>query len=347
MSQTRMKNQSKSNPNILVSIVPLSILFVLVQAASLVGFFHVSFRAVEEYAIRKNLQSCIDAMQKELNRIGGVVYEWSAWDAAASFIKGSNPNFIKDSMVESSMQEQNLNAFCILDSHGKPVWTRCVKVNDNKPVTVNLSLFSPEVLVKNTALWEHKDPNSRIAGYYSTEGGVLMLFSRPVTSSNNTGPVCGAVIMGRFVNDAFIESITQKKCQDFKWWNLRTEYTRNAMQHYLSRITAEIPVYIEADSETAAAYTILPDIDGKDAILIKFVTTNDVASFKQGWMAKCLGIYVIEGLIFIIYLAAFANKHCTKCRAQITQDDHFIAEPQCVSFEQMAETQRSTEELPI
>lgn len=342
-----MKNQTKYLKNILASVLPLSILFVLVQAASLVLFFHFSFHAVEEYTIEKNLQSCVHAMQTELDRIGGVVFEWSAWDACASFIKGKNPTFIQDNMVESSMQEQNLNAFCIVDPNGKPAWTRCIKITDDKEQAVNLALFSSQILEENPVLWKHKDPNSCVAGYYSGKDGVLMLYSRPITSNSNTGPVCGAVIMGRFLNDKFIASIAQQDCLDYQWWNLRTEYTRNALRHYLSQITNENPIYAQTTPNTATAYTILPDIYGKDAILIKFVTANDVASFKKGWLAKCTGIYAIEGLIFIACLAAFANKHCTKCRKQITQNAQSAPTIECISFKQVTKPQPSTEELLI
>jgi sensor domain CHASE-containing protein len=344
---TNMKKQNNSGSNILASIIPLSILFVLIQAASLIGFFHFSFGAVESFAIKKNLMSCIGSMQTELDRIGSVVYEWAAWDACASFMKGKNPTFLKENMVESSMQEQNLNAFCIVDPNGKPVWTRCVKYHDDKEELINLTLFSQEVLDKNPALWKHKDPNSCTAGYYSSESGVLMLFSRPITSSNNTGPVCGSVIMGRFISDKFIASIARQDCLDYEWWNLRSDYTRNALKQYLSQISKENPVYLETTPDIATAYTILPDIEGNNAILIKFVTANDVASFKKGWLAKCSAIYALEGLIFIVYLTAFANKHCSSCRNQITQDAQFDARTEYISVEKIAETQPSKDELLI
>jgi sensor domain CHASE-containing protein len=347
MNMIPMENKTKSGGNILASVIPLSVLFVLIQAASLIGFFYVSFRAVEKYAIEKNLQSCVNVMQTELDRISGVVYEWSAWDATVQFVKGENSNYIKNNTAENTFEEQKLNVFCILDAQGKPVWTHCVKFHDDKQEIVKLTLFTPEVLEQNPALWKHKDPNSCVTGYFSTEGGALMLCSRPVVSSNQPGIIHGAVIMGRFVSDNFIASITQQECQAFDWWNLRTEYTKNAMQQYLARITDENPVYVETTPDTATAYTVLPDIDGNDAILIKFVMANDVASFKQGWLARCLGIYAIEGLIFIVYLAAFANKHCTKCRAQIIQDEQFTAQTQYVSIQQIPETQRSEEELLI
>ena len=342
-----MENTPKQNRNILASIIPLSILFVLVQAASLIGFFHVSFKAVEEYAIQKNLQSCIYVVQMELVRISGLVYEWSAWDDTVLFINGRNPNYIQDNAAEDSMREQNLNVFCIVDPNGKPVWTRCVKIQDEHQEGINLSLFTADALKNNPALWEHNNPDSCITGYYSTNEGVLMLCSRPVFHSSQKDLIQGAVIMGRFVTDKFLESITRQDCRDFEWWNLSSEYTREAMQQYLSRITDENPVYVETTQAASVAYTILPDINGKATILIKFVMPNDIATFKKGWLFRCAAIYGIEGLVFIAYLAAFANKHCIRCQSQTQRDILETAVAESISITQPDETLQYEDELPI
>lgn len=347
MNIDNMNHQIKPKTNILASIIPLTILFVLIQAASLIGFFHFSFHAVEKYMIEKKLQSSIGIMQMELDRIGGVVLEWSAWDDTARFVKGQNPDFIRDNVPEDTLRKQNLNLLCFLDSQGKPLWTHCVKIKDDKSETVNLTLFSPEFLEKNNALWNHKSPDNCVAGYYSSKSGVLMLSSRPVTGSDGTGPVCGTVIMGRFIDDKFMASAAQQDCQDLQWWNLRTDYTKDALRQYLSRITPQNPIYIESNPNTITAYTVLPDISGKDAILMKFTTANDVAFFKQGWLVKCSAVYALEGLIFIAYLAAFANTHCINCRDQMRQKALSAAEPEFVSRKQTTKTPHPTEELLI
>jgi sensor domain CHASE-containing protein len=310
----------KQYDKILPSIIPLSILCVVVQTASLVGLFQFFSGNIEKCAVRKYLQFSTDALQTELNRIGGVAFEWSAWDDTGLFIEGKNPSYLQANMTENTLREQNLNVICILDSQGKLICNRCVKASDKEMRNIDLSLFSPENLRKNPALWNHRDPNSCVTGCYSTEGGVLMLSSRPVTNSKNTGPVRGAVIMGRFITEDFIASITKQPCLDFYWWSLRTDYTKNALGKYLSKITDENRVYIESSFKTTTAYTVLPDIDGKDAVLIKFVMANEFSPYKEGLLAKCIGIYAIEGFIFLVYLASFANKYCGNCRQQTIHD---------------------------
>lgn len=342
-----MQIKSKSNEHILTSILPLAILFVLIQAASLIGFFHFSFQGIEKYVIQKKMDSCVGAMQMELDRISGLVYEWSAWDATAAFLAGQDPNYPEDNSVEDTMKEQNIHVFGIFDAHGNPVWTRCVKEQGGRQEVFNLNLFSPETFKKNPFLWEHDNPNSCITGYYPTEAGILMLCSRPVIQPGNKGLIRGTVIMARFVNDKLIASIARQKCQDFQWWNLDSAFTRDAVTDYLSMITHENPIHVEINPKQAAVYTTLKDIHGTDAMLMKLVLKNDIASFKEGWLFRCIAIYGIEGLVFVLYLAAFANKHCLRCMAQLKEENSIQDTIRLNSTQENNLPERSFEDLPI
>jgi hypothetical protein len=105
---------------------------------------------------------------------------------------------------------------------------------------------------------------------------------------------------------------------------LRTEYTRNAVKQYLSRITDENPVYIETLPDTATAYTVLPDINGNDAVLIKFVIpTMSPPSNKAGWqMLRDLrhrrpDVYSLPGKLRTQTCANAANRlHWSACDAR-------------------------------
>ncbi len=337
----------KQNDKILSSVIPLSILLVLVLTATQIGLFQYSFGAIEKYAIGRNMKSLVSALQTELDRISNVVFEWSAWDDTALFVQGQNPDFIQKVMAESTMHKQNLNIICIVDSKGNPLWSESIKFQDSTPKQIESSFFSSENLKKNTALWNHKDPDSCVIGYCLAEGGVLMLSSRPITNNANTGPVLGAVIMGRFLTDEFIASIAQQACVDFEWWNLRSEYTRKALQKQLSQITQVNPVYIETNPVNATAFTVLADIEGKDAVLIKFVMANEIGYCRDGLMAKCVGLFAIEGLVFIIYLASFVNKCCTTCRKQAEIDLRAALDQQELSYRQEAQAKsRKEAKLP-
>jgi hypothetical protein len=194
-----MKNQTHPDSSILASIIPLAILFVLIQATSLIGFFHYSFQAVEEYAIKKNLLSCIDSMQTESDRIGSVVFEWSAWDACAAFIK-TTIRLLKENMAKARCRTKP-QRFLYCGRRRKTGLDPLCQIPGRQGRAVNLTLFS-EVLEK-FPLWKFKDPNGFTAAIIPPKR-CLMLYSRPITSSSNAGPVCGAVIMGRFISDTFV-----------------------------------------------------------------------------------------------------------------------------------------------
>jgi sensor domain CHASE-containing protein len=292
-----------------VFVVPLCVVFLLIQTASIYGLFQLSFQTIEKYVVKKNIQFCTNALSAELKRIDSITYEWAAWDDTAMFIQGKAPDFIRQNLFIGALLKKNLDVLCILDLNGKPIWSRA-KARDRESRDIELSMFTPQVLQKETILWNHKDPNSYISGYYPTEGGVLMFSSRPVTSNNNTGPIYGTIIMGRFVSDKVIASIARQDSLDFKWWNLHSEYTKQAVKEYVSRITGEDPVFIELGSDTLTAYTILPGLRKENAILLKFVLANELVPYKNRFMAISTVIYFVEGFLFLIGLIITANKQC-------------------------------------
>jgi sensor domain CHASE-containing protein len=319
-------------------------IFVLIQAASLIVLFQFGFQAIEKYMVQKNFQFCMIALQNELKSLDGLTFEWSSWDDTGLFIEGKKQNYIEENLKSDTLVGKNIDVLCFLDLHGKPVWSRFVKTHGKESRSIDLSMFSEEALQKNPTLWNHKDPNSCVSGYCSTEGGVMIICSRPVTNNKNENPIHGTVIFGRFVTDQLIDSIAKQTCLNFKWWNLRTEYTRSAVENYLSKITPQEPILLESEGGAIAAYAVLRDIDKKDAILIKFLLANEIASYKNSLILKCLGIYFIECLIFLVSLAAFANRQCMDCRSQSKQADESLPTAEYSSFEQMSETQSSAED---
>jgi sensor domain CHASE-containing protein len=329
------------------TIIAIAIVCILTQAVSQVGLLHYSFQTIEKYLVQKDLLLCVNSLQAELKHLDDLVFGWSAWDDTALFIGGKKENYIRENLTDDALQKQNLNVFCILDTQGKPVWSRYIEILGNKQRAIDLSMFSEEALRKNPVLWNHKDPNSCISGYYSTEGGVLMLSSRPVTSNSNTGPVHGTVIMGRFITDPFIASITRQACLKFSWWNLRSDYTKQIMGGYISRVTEQNPVFIEFENNAIAGYVVLPGIQKKKAILLKILLADELAPYKSRLMAISIAIYFIEGVLFLACLTIIFNKQCKAYDVQTEQAVGTSDITACSAFEQADNPQDDAAQIPV
>jgi sensor domain CHASE-containing protein len=315
--------------------------------ASLAGILLVPFHDLEKSQAQKNFQYSLNSLQNELKFLDRLLFDWSAWDATADFISGKDPDYIQENLSGNTQQEQNLNVFCLIDTKGKPIWERSVNFYGKELRIVELSMFSEESLKINPILWDHKDPNSCVAGYCSTEGGVLMVVARPVTDNDNTGPVHGTLIMGRFITDQYIASITKQTCLGFDWWNLKKEYTRSAVNSYLSQITPQKPIFLEFDEDTVAAYAILPGVDGADAVLIKSTLPNDVTSYKNEFLMKSAFVFLIESLLFLIALTAGVARRCIRCRPRSARTANSLPTPDISVLEHILDTQNVGKDMSL
>ena len=51
-------------------------------------------------------------------------------------------------------------------------------------------------------------------------------------------------------------------------------------------------------------------------MLVKFLMTDELASYRDGLMTKSIGIYFIEGFIFLVCLTIMVNCLCEKIFTQ-------------------------------
>jgi sensor domain CHASE-containing protein len=333
----------KQGSKIVSCVVLLAVTFVMVQTASLIGLFRISFKTIEKIVARKNLRSCINSLQEELNHLNDLAFEWSAWDDTGLFIEEKKPQYIGENMSENTLREKNLDIICILDNRGQIAWSRFVKSSGNESLKINLEMFSQKNLQNNKVLWNHKDVNSSVTGYCATESGILLLGSRPVTNNTNSPPIHGTIIIGRFITDRMIASIAKQTCLDFQWWNLHSDYTRQAMHKCLSQITPDSPVYIEFELNTAAAYTVLQDINKNDAVLVKFLMTDDLASCRDELLIKSISVFFAEGFLFLVCLAFATNRVCRKYSFKSACPPDWLPDTTDLSLEPAPESETADE----
>jgi adenylate cyclase len=333
------------NNKIISFVIVLSVIFVVTLMASLAGAFLDPFHALENKVALKSFQYTTTSLQNEKKFLDRLLVDWSAWDASADFVQGKDPNYIKENLPENTQQEQNLNVFCFLDTKGKLVWSRCVQFHDKELRSIGLSMFSEESLRNNPTLWNHKDAESSVFGYCSTEGGILMLASRPITNSENTGPIYGTLIMGRFVTDSYLTEITKQTCLSLEWWNLKHDYTHLAIGGFLSQITPVNPIFLEYDENTVAAYTILQDIDGSDAILIKSTMPNNVVIYRDEFLVNGIIVFSIVSPIFFIALISGIMWWPIHGRRHLEHPVDFLPHKDMSCFEHSHNTQDADKEM--
>ncbi len=104
----------------------------------------------------------------------------------------------------------------------------------------------------------------------------MMVASRPIIQSDQTGPIRGTLVMGFFLNDR-LKKIQEQVEVSFKVWTIGDDRTPEVDREALRHIGSERPIWTrEHGDETRSVYGTLPDTQGKPALLVRADTPRDI-----------------------------------------------------------------------
>ena len=196
-----MKLHKKSLFLILSIYIPLLIIFFLGIYTGMIHYYH----NLEIDMIQKDLSRFSNALKIDMRQIASLAYDYAAWDDTYAFVEDENSEYIESNFVPTTFTGSDLSIIAIQKLDGTFVYAEQLNMN-----TTLLEPISPATLsdLKLTVTAQQLSATKRTAGgMISTEQGPLMLCMHAITTSDDTGPIRGYMIMGRYIIPEYIQSI--------------------------------------------------------------------------------------------------------------------------------------------
>lgn len=228
--------------------------------------------------------------------------DWSAWDDAYQFVQDGNPTFIRTNLIESQLTGLRLNLMVFVQPSGKVVFGTGFDLvkGIKQPIPQELQrYFSPQA--EGYLLLKHSTPSSSITGILYLPQGPMMLVSRPIVTSQGTGPIQGTLIVGRYLQGDELERL-QKMAR-------RTVTIQQGSQLGNPDVAAPITcpmdpaiVLRKMNEETISAHTLMPDISGKPRLLIGSEQPRTIYHQGQNAIRYLILAVMGVGLVFSIVM---------------------------------------------
>ena len=236
-------------------------------------FIWPNFIALERDEARKNVRRCIEAIQKEVERVDTICADWAAWDDSYQFVQDHNAKFIESNLTEDSFGIAKVNLIYICNPGGQVVWGQIYDFyNDTK---VEIEEFPLLALSQDHPLLLHAiDTGSleeaAITGVFSTSQGPLLISARPVLTSKTEGPPQGTIIMGRFLDDHIINAVKESTMVHCEVWPTAQQSSPEDIQAIREHLTSDRPFHIVAvDDRILRVYSLIPDIGRANPLLLR------------------------------------------------------------------------------
>jgi PAS domain S-box-containing protein len=277
---------------VLTMFVAVGSLFLLSRLLLLHGYAR-----LEESFAKDNLERAASALNNELNTLDRTTSEYASWDQTYSYVHGTNPDYEKSEFPPATFQELKVSFVIILDNSGHKVFSKGFDLSHpgEAPVPEGID----ENLKTGSSILNHKSLDSKVSGILMLRSGPVLVDSRPVLTSDSHGPIAGTLIMGRVIDAAEVQHLSQMIHTPVTVERLDSLNPNAEFSPGFDRISDQSHTQIRVlDQDSLAAYEQLDDIYGRPAVILRVILPRTIYAQGQTTLLQFTMLLLAAALLF-------------------------------------------------
>jgi sensor domain CHASE-containing protein/nitrogen-specific signal transduction histidine kinase/ActR/RegA family two-component response regulator len=278
------------------------ILFVTSRVILLRGFSE-----LEQKHVRQSVDRALRALSRELAGIQTIAHDWAAWDDTYAFIADANEDYVKSNLVDETFTDMRLNLMLFIDTSGKAVFAKAFDVKNEVEIPVPRAV--QEQLSDRSPLVHHANTDSSLAGIILNPEGPMLIVSEPILTSEEEGPIRGALIMARHLDDSEIEHVAETTQLSLTIYRLDDPQIPSDVQVARSSLSDQTPIALyPLSAQSIAGYALIKDIYGKPIFVLKVDIPREIYQRGEATISYLLLSLAVVGLVFGVVIILLLEK---------------------------------------
>ncbi len=295
-----MKLQQKISLSFLLIVSMFGIGNYLVVTSTLVP----TFDELESRAARNDVVRALNGLASLQMVLGNLAADWAHWDDAYEFALGNNARFVETNLAPDTLTNLNLSMMMLYDRSGELLWGVCVDNETGESSSVVDGLLSANTI---SLLQRHDSAQSKVDGIAESSAGPVMLSSRPIVHSDQTGPIEGSLIIGHVLNSNRVKELMDLTAVDISLSPTVDASIQDKSSDFVWNIPGDLSQEITSDARIS--HISLNDVHQSPLMTLSVTSPRDIANLGQNTLSAILysvagvGIIMIMGIwILISYL---------------------------------------------
>lgn len=282
-----------------------TLLIISVAIAGLIGVLYTasstilldSLRKAEEQETRQIVKGVLNVFTQTQDDFSSRFADWSAWDDTYTFIESPNEDYAKPNLIPETLANLKVNLILYINSSGRIVYGTGFDLKTKKKTPIPQALR--EHLSPNDLLLQHPNSKSNVTGIVLLPEAPMMITSQPIVTSIGEGPIRGTLIYGRYLDASRIDNLIRVNRLSLSMYGVNEARLPPDLQKVRSSMSAKEPILIRRLSEkTIAGYSLLPDIYGKPAVLLRVDVPREIYQKGQNSLHYLIASLLVVGLVF-------------------------------------------------
>lgn len=305
---------------LLTAELTLAVMILILFCASQV-MLRYEVRVSEEKECLANVQQALDAFSNHLNYLDTALRDWTIWNDTYEFMDGYNEDYITDNLADSTFETLRLNAIAYVNREGRIL---ALGYDLEKEEETPVSQEFLDSLKEGSPLLQLDDIHDGNVGILNLSDGPMLIAVRPVLTSDEEGPANGVMIMARKFGDEVLDRLGQVTHQTLAISGIDDPEASEDIRKASSALSHDKPTFVDRLSgETIASYTILKDLYGNPALVLRVETPRtaylqarrNIANFT--WLILAVG--VVFGIVTLVNLERLVLSRVYKLSERVSR----------------------------
>lgn len=276
-----------------------------------------SSRRAEEQDAHQIMKGVLGVFSQSVEQFNDRFADWSAWDDAYQFVQNGNEAFKQSNLNDTSLANLRVNLIVFVNPSGRIVFGTGFDLDRRQRTAIPASITSR--LAKHDLLLRPVAPLNIIAGLILLPEGPMIISSRPILTSDSAGPSRGTLLVGRYLNQPEVLRFSR-----LTRLPLTVERVNPAQ---LPTELATLPSPAEPliwtkplDDRTLAGYTLMKDVYGKPALLIRATTPRSIREHGEATIRLLMGAVLVVGLVFGVVMLFLVERFVLSRLARLNRE---------------------------
>lgn len=259
-----------------------------------------SFEELEVHAAKHCLAEVDKELASGLEVLDTLNRDWAWWDDACSFVAHPTPGFIAVNLTDETFASAKVDLIGFFGPDGAPVCLMAYDRRLREKVRVPEEML--DFLKAHPELATHANAESMRKGIVVFAQTPMLFVSRPILSSTRQGPVRGALVFGRVLDDAEIKRIAQGEEIFLKATTLDEARKIPPQLEVVNTMQAsgeKTAIYRNGEKSMAGAM-LIDDLFGQPALLLEATLQRSI--YERGQRAVSMMHWLFLGIGGVVCL---------------------------------------------
>ena len=291
-------------------------------------FLMKGFLEIEDSNIRRQTELGLKSLDLRIDELDQTTHGFAARDDTYYYIESGLKHFINELLLSSTFIDYEISFMAFLNGEGDIICSKAFNLVELKNIPFPGSIR--EAIEQHSVLKNYNETDNGVSGILMTLDGPILLSSRPVITTEESGPIIGTLICGRYLDFLEVEKLKEStflslEVIDVNDVNSLGSNKPESLALNGSQISIERQGY-----DTIIGYSVLYDIFEEPVLVLKVDSPRDVYTHGLLVFAYFVGSGVLAGVV-IALLSIFVMNHfiltrIVKLSKDVSEiDPHMIA----------------------